>query len=101
MVAALFRLPRPRNPLLRALSVLLAVVATAATLFFGAVLVVALVAVGAVLWATRQFTRSKPAVSASPTAEPVNSAQSARPPPPGVIEGEFVVVREPAEEPRR
>lgn len=100
MVAALFRLPRPRNPLLRALSVLLAVVAAAATLFFGAVLVVALVAVGAVLWATRQFTRPKAPVSVSDTAEPANSPQSARPPPPGVIEGEFVVVREPVE-PRR
>lgn len=101
MVAALFRLPRPRNPLLRALSVLLAVVAAAATLFFGAVLVVALVAVGAVLWATRQFTRPKSAAPASDTAESVNSTQGARPPPPpGVIEGEFVVVREPVE-PRR
>lgn len=99
MVAALFRLPRPRNPLLRVFSVLLAVVAAAATLFFGAVLVVALVAVGAVLWATRQFARKKPTAT-SDTAEPVNRTHSARPPPPGIIEGEFVVVREPVE-PRR
>lgn len=97
MVAALFRLPRPRNPLLRAFSVLLAVVAAAATLFFGAVLVVALVAVGAVLWATRQFTRPRTAETATSPAEPVAKPQSSRPPPPGVIEGEFVVVREPVE----
>lgn len=96
MVAALFRLPRPRNPLLRALSVLLAVAAAAATLFFGAVLVVALVAVGAVLWATRQFTRPRSADAVASTAEPTAKVQASRPPP-GVIEGEFVVVREPVE----
>ena len=101
MVAALFRLPRPRNPLLRVLSVLLAVVAAAATLFFGAVLVVALVAVGAVLWATRQFARPTPVAASSDTAEPAGRTHSASPPPPpGIIEGEFVVVREPVE-PRR
>lgn len=101
MVAALFRLPRPRNPLLRALSVLLAVVAAAATLLFGAVLVVAVVAVGAVLWATRQFARPKSPVASSNTAGSASDAPSSRPPPPGIIEGEFVVVREPVEEPRR
>lgn len=100
MVAALFRLPRPRNPLLRALSVLLAVAAAAATVFFGILVVIALAAVGAVLWATRQFAKPRQTAAVDSTVESTSPRSSARATPPGVIEGEFVVVREPVE-PRR
>lgn len=101
MVAALFRLPRPRNPLLRALSVVLALVAAAATVFFGILVVIALAVVGAVFWATRQFGRPRPAAPVDSNVEPASPRSSTRATPPGVIEGEFVVVREPAEQSRR
>lgn len=91
MAAALFRQPRTRNPLLRALSALLGVLIVGATLVFGFFVLVALAAIGAAVWAARQFGKS-----AERTATGTATPPSASPPPPGVIEGEFVVVREPA-----
>jgi hypothetical protein len=94
MAAALFRLPRTRNPLLRALSAMLGVLIVGATLVFGFFVLVALAAIGGVLWAARHFSRS--GNSASAAQEPAQRSGQSSPPPPGVIEGEFVVVREPA-----
>lgn len=95
MAAALFRLPRTRHPLLRALSALLGVLIVGATLVFGFFVLVALAAIGAVVWAVRQFGKPAQRAAAGAGTPPPGSP----PPPPGVIEGEFVVVREP--EPRR
>ena len=88
MYTTMFRLPRTRNPLLRALGAIVGVVIVAAVLVSGFFIALALVAIGAVIWAIRQFTRS----TAAP--RPPQQASSAPPPPPGVIEGEFTVVRE-------
>ncbi|MCQ4166105.1 hypothetical protein [Tahibacter harae] len=93
MAAALFRQARTRNPLLRALSALLGVLIVGATLVFGFFVLVALAAIGAAVWAARQFGKSAERPAAGTATPPPAS------PPPGVIEGEFVVVREPA--PRR
>jgi hypothetical protein len=90
MAAVSFRLPRTRNPLLKMLSAMLGVVVVGATLLFGFFIIVALAAVGGAIWLARQAVKPKvPATAQSDTHAPP-------PPPPGVIEGEFVVVREPA-----
>lgn len=89
MPAVLFRQPRTRHPLLRAFSALAGVLILGAALMFGFFLIVALVAVGALIWGVRQFGKPR-AMAQSAT------ASTARATPPGVIEGEFVVVREPA-----
>lgn len=89
MAAVLFRLPRTRHPLLRALSVVLGLLVVGVALVFGFFLVLGLAAVGAAIWAARQL--GKPSA---------NSVTPPRPAPAGVIEGEFVVVREPVS-PRR
>ena len=87
MYTTMFRLPRTRNPLLRALGAVAGVVIVAAVLVFGFFIALALVAVGAVIWALRQFSR--------PAAAPGTSQRApSAPPPAGVIEGEFTVVRE-------
>jgi hypothetical protein len=86
MAAVLFRLPRTRHPLLRALSVVLGLAVIGVTLVFGFFLVLGLAAVGATIWAVRQLGRSPAGNAAAPPP---------RPTPVGVIEGEFVVVREP------
>lgn len=91
MAAVLFRLPRTRHPLLRALSVVLGLVVISVTLVFGFFLVVGLAAVGAAIWAVRQIGKSPANTAAAPPP---------RPTPVGVIEGEFVVVREPVTPPR-
>lgn len=88
MVTTMFRLPRTRNPLLRALGAIVGVLVVAAVLVSGFFIALALVAVGAVIWVVRQLSRSGIATPANP------QAPSAPPPPPGVIEGEFTVVRE-------
>lgn len=93
MTAVLFRLPRTRHPLLRALAAVVGVLILGATLVFGIFIFLGLAAIGATVWAARQL--SKP----GPTA-PQPAAQASRPTPAGVIEGEFVVVREPVSPPR-
>jgi hypothetical protein len=97
MAAVLFRLPRTRHPLLRALSALLGVVVVGVTLVFGFFIVLGLAAIGAAIWAARQF--GKPATPVGEAARP-QAPPSERPAPAGVIEGEFVVVREPVSPPR-
>ena len=92
MAAILFRSPRSRHPLLRALSALIGIVLVGAALVFGFFLVLGLAAVGAAIWAVRQFNKpAAPAATASvpprATAQPASAG--------GVIEGEFVVVRGP------
>lgn len=96
MPAVLFRLPRTRHPLLRALATVAGVLILGATLVFGIFIVLGLAAIGAAVWAARQL--SKPGAAA--TATPQSAAQPGRPTPAGVIEGEFVVVREPVSPPR-
>lgn len=91
MAAVLFRLPRTRHPVLRALSVVLGLVVIGVTLVFGFFLVLGLAAIGAAIWAARQIGKSPAATPAAPPP---------RPAPAGVIEGEFVVVREPVTPPR-
>ena len=98
MAAVLFRLPRNRNPLLRALSVMLGVVVIGVTLVFGFFLVLGLAAVGAAIWGVRQFNKRPAPPVAETFRQPVQ--QPSRPAPAGVIEGEFVVVREPVSPPR-
>jgi hypothetical protein len=93
MTAVLFRSPRTRHPLLRALATVVGVLILGATLVFGIFVVLGLAAIGAVVWAARQL--SKPGAAA-----PQPAAQPGRPTPAGVIEGEFVVVREPVSPPR-
>lgn len=96
MAAVLFRLPRTRHPLLRALSALLGVVVVGVTLVFGFFIVLGLAAIGGAIWAARQF--GKPATPA-PGASPQQQSPQ-RPTPAGVIEGEFVVVRDTVSPPR-
>ncbi|HSX60953.1 MAG TPA: hypothetical protein VLF18_12190 [Tahibacter sp.] len=96
MAAVLFRLPRTRHPLLRALSTLLGLLVIGVTLVFGFFLVLGLAAIGAAVWAARQFAKRPDATGADPSPR----AQADRPAPAGVIEGEFVVVREPVSPPR-
>lgn len=96
MTAVLFRLPRTRHPLLRALAAVVGVLILGATLVFGIFIFLGLAAIGATVWAARQL--SKPSPSA--TAAPRPAAQASRQTPAGVIEGEFVVVREPVSPPR-
>jgi amino acid transporter len=88
MYTTMFRLPRTRNPLLRAVSAIVGVLILAALVVFGFFAALALVTVGAVIWAARQFTR--------PSATPAAAANTRQPPqqPAGVIEGEFTVVRD-------
>jgi hypothetical protein len=85
-----FRILRPRHPLARLLSGLLAVVVVLALLAVGTFALAALAIGGLVLALVSAFrsARHKPAQAAS--------TSSAAPPPPGVIEGEFTIVHEPA-----
>lgn len=93
MAAILFRSPRSRHPLLRVLSALVGVVLVGAALVFGFFIVLGLAAVGAAIWAARQFSRpaTPPATTAPPRATSASATSAG-----GIIEGEFVVVREPA-----
>ncbi|MDC8011146.1 hypothetical protein [Tahibacter soli] len=87
MYTTMFRLPRTRHPFLRAVSAVIGVLILAALVVFGFFAALALVTIGAVIWAARQFVR--------PTAAPAQAERpQAPPPPPGVIEGEFTVVRD-------
>lgn len=94
MTAVLFRLPRTRHPLLRALAAVVGVLILGATLLFGIFIFLGLAAIGTAVWAARQFAKPRPAAPASADAQP------GRPAPAGVIEGEFVVVRETVSPPR-
>lgn len=88
MYTTMFRIPRTRHPFLRAVSAVVGVLILAALVVFGFFAALALITVGAVIWATRQFVR--------PAAAPAQAARPQTPPPapPGVIEGEFTVVRD-------
>ncbi len=96
MTAVLFRLPRMRHPLLRALAAAVGVLIIGATLVFGIFIFLGLAAIGATVWAARQLSKPSPAT----TATPQPAATPNRPTPHGVIEGEFVVVRGPVSPPR-
>jgi len=96
MTAVLFRMPRTRHPLLRALAAVVGVLILGATLVFGIFIFLGLAAIGATVWAARQLSKPSPA----PKATPQSGEQPSRPTPAGVIEGEFVVVREPVSPPR-
>lgn len=79
-----FTLRPPRHGLLRVLGGFLGAVLLVGLLAFGFVALLALLAVGGVVWLVRQLQQ--------PARAP---AQAAPPPPPaGVLEGEFVVVQE-------
>ncbi|HJU39758.1 MAG TPA: hypothetical protein VJ724_09310 [Tahibacter sp.] len=82
----MFRIPRTRNPLLRALGAVVGVLVVGAVLVFGFFVAIALVTVGAAIWAFRQFSGAR--------ATPVPQRTAPPPPPAGVIEGEFTVVRD-------
>ncbi|UXI69258.1 hypothetical protein [Tahibacter amnicola] len=94
MFQAIFRLPRTRNPLARAVFAVLGALVLAGVLVFGFFALVLLVCVGAVIWLARHL--------AGPRAPAATATASAGTPPPsrqtpaGVIEGEFVVVDESA-----
>ncbi len=96
MTAVLFRLPRTRHALLRALAAGVGVLILGATLVFGIFIFLGLAAIGATVWAARQLGKTRPVA----TATDQSTAQPSRPTPAGVIEGEFVVVREPVSPPR-
>ncbi|MCK9540372.1 hypothetical protein [Dokdonella sp.] len=87
MFQAMFHVPRPRHPLARLLLGLLGVAAMIAVAIFSLMLLVALATVGAawLLIARLRMAWGKPATHA------------ARPPPGGIIEGEYRVVRDPAD----
>lgn len=90
MPAVFFRQPRTRHPLARVLSAVAGLLVLGATLMFGFFIIVALVVVGAIVWGVRQFAKS-----GTDQAHPSGQREDARAAPPGVIEGEYVVVREP------
>jgi len=88
MYHTMFRVPRTRHPFLRVVSAVVGVLILAALVVFGFFAALALVTIGAVVWAVRQFTRPAPAAGARPQGPP------SPPPVAGVIEGEFTVVRD-------
>lgn len=81
-------LRRPRHPLARALLAVLGAVILGALLAFGLLAVLAFLAVGAVAFLARQLT-SRPQAPMRPQAQAQAGARG------DVIEGEFVVVRDP------
>ncbi|MFO1517694.1 MAG: hypothetical protein U1F22_12295 [Lysobacterales bacterium] len=82
-----FVLRRPRHRLLRVLGTLLGLALLAGLLAFGVVALLVLAAIGGVVWLVRQL-------RASPLAATAAGAQTRPAPPSGVIEGEFVVLRD-------
>ncbi|MBL8297006.1 MAG: hypothetical protein JNN30_01550 [Rhodanobacteraceae bacterium] len=94
MGAVLFRLPRIRHPLLRALSVLVGVAVAGLALVFGLFILLGVAVIGAAIWGTRQLSKGSPPTSSNTTYRPT-AQQATRPAPAGVIEGEFVVVQDP------
>jgi len=81
-----FSLPLPRrsrHPLVRALSLLVGLAVVGVLMVFGLVVASVLLVGGAVVFALRQWSRKRGAVS------PVGQAHT-----PEVIEGEFVVLRQ-------
>lgn len=79
-------LRRPRHPLARALLAVLGAVILGALLAFGLLAVLVVLAVGAIAFLARQLT-SRPHPAMRPQARAAAHGE--------VIEGEFVVVREP------
>lgn len=92
MFHASFRTFRPRHPLARLLSGVLGLVAVALLVTFGLFAFAALV-IGGVLFVLVNAFRSAQAPRAQPGA-----ASSRTPPPAGIIEGDFTVVRERAKD---
>lgn len=86
---------RSPHPLLRVLGGVLGVAALIALLAFGAFALLLALLVVSVAFVARQVTRPRVAASRGES-----GAQPAPTPPPGVIEGEFVVVSETREPPR-
>jgi hypothetical protein len=82
----LFFVHRPRNGFLRVLGSLLGAALLIGILAFGFVALLALLAVGGVIWLVRQLQQ--------PVATPTAASPPPPPPPAGVIEGEFTVVRD-------
>jgi len=83
-----FRLIRPRRRSQHMLGSLVGVVLLGGMLVFGAIALLAIAVIGGVVWLVRQMRNPELAPSAG---------HSAPPPPPapaGVIEGEFVVLRD-------
>jgi hypothetical protein len=81
-----FRLFRPRRPSQHVLGSLVGVVLLGGMLVFGAIALLAIAVIGGVVWLVRQM--RSPALTAS-------AGHAAPPPAPaGVIEGEFVVLRD-------
>ncbi|HEX7814415.1 hypothetical protein [Dyella sp.] len=77
---------RPRHPLLRALSLIVAVALVGAMLVFGLVVACVLLVGGAIVFALRQSTRQR---SGAPAASASHGTHR-----PEVLEGEFVVLHE-------
>lgn len=77
--------PYPRHPLLRALFAFIGILFLASLVVFGFFAAIVLVALGSLIWLIRQFIR--------PTA-PQTASTTPPPQPPGVIEGEFVVLHD-------
>lgn len=78
---------RSRNPLVRALSLVLGLAVVGVLLVFGVVVLGVLMAGGLVFLAVRQWRLSRGGVTRA-------AAQPAAPKDPNVLEGEFVVIRQ-------
>ncbi len=91
MIRTSFRIPRPRHPLARLAWIAVGIVAAAAALVLGAIVLAVLVAGGAawMLWRTLRGMLRGDAPAAAPTARQA-----------GVIDGEFTVVARPLDEHR-
>ncbi|MEO8672632.1 MAG: hypothetical protein ABI411_15035 [Tahibacter sp.] len=88
MPFVLFRVARSRNPLLRVVFGLFAVAIFGAILLFGLFAAIALALIGAVYWLIRQMSQQRQTPIGPGSTGPRASV------PAGVLEGEFVVVRE-------
>ena len=86
---------RSPHPVLRVLGAVLGVAVLIALLAFGAFALLLALVVVSVVFVARQVMRPRVAASRNEPAAP-----QAPTPPPGVIEGEFVIVRETREPPR-
>jgi len=86
-------LRRPRNPLLRALSLVAGLAVVGVLLVFGVVVLGVLVAGGLVVLALRQWKLARGITpAAQPSAAPSSASRKAHEP--NVLEGEFVVIQQ-------
>ena len=84
-----FRLPRARNPLARLLFAVVGIVVLGGIFLFGLFAALALLLIGGVSYLLRQLATGSGAPGPRAQTRP-------EPAPDGVLEGEFVVIREPA-----